>query len=127
MRRLMKYSWPGNVRELENVIERAVIVSAGPELQIVAESLSLPLVTSSVSAAEPPPSSSERAAAPDENAEAQPMTLDEIERKHIVAMLERTSGRIDGPNGAARFLNVHPSTLRSRMKKFGISRKTNDA
>ena len=50
------------------------------------------------------------------------MTLDEVERRHIEAVLMRTAGVVAGPEGAARILDVHPNTLRSRMKKLGVSR-----
>ena len=50
----------------------------------------------------------------------------EVERQHIVGVLKRTGWRIDGPNGAARVLNLNPSTLRSRMQKLGIRRSTAD-
>jgi formate hydrogenlyase transcriptional activator len=105
MRRLEAYPWPGNVRELENVIERAVILSHGPDLEIPAEAV--PAGT--------PVAATERSAT-------DPEALREVERQHIVAVLKRTGWRVDGPKGAARVLNMHPSTLRSRMQKLGIRR-----
>ncbi len=51
-----------------------------------------------------------------------PATLEEIERRHILEVLERTRGVIEGPAGAARVLDLHPNTLRSRMKKLGLQR-----
>jgi transcriptional regulator with GAF, ATPase, and Fis domain len=117
MRRLMAYPWPGNVRELENVIERAVILSPGPELQIAPEVLSAP---------PPAPVSTAAAAPPPAPAALRPQggtaPLEEVERQHIVATLEHTRWRIEGPEGAARLLDMHPSTLRSRMHKLGIRR-----
>jgi transcriptional regulator with GAF, ATPase, and Fis domain len=102
MQRLLAYPWPGNVRELENVIERGVIISTGPELAAGPELLPvLPAPTA------PPPEST---------------SMQEVSRQHIVAVLQRTGWRIDGPQGAARLLNMHPSTLRSRMQKLGIKR-----
>jgi PAS domain S-box-containing protein len=110
MQQLMAYPWPGNVRELENVVERAVILSPGPELAVAAELLPvLPAAPAAV------PVGGERPAA-------DPEALREVERQHIVAVLKRTGWRVDGPQGAARVLNMHPSTLRSRMQKLGIRR-----
>ncbi len=110
MERLAAYPWPGNVRELENVIERAVILSPGPELRIAPEAL--PVVQA-------PPAAGFVAV---EGGPADPAALREVERQHIVAVLKRTGWRVDGPQGAARVLNMHPSTLRSRMQKLGIRR-----
>ena len=117
------YSWPGNVRELENVIERAVILSPGPELDIPPE-----ILTPLAIPAPPTNSNSGRTwtqTAP-ASGEAEPgpemLSLSEIERTHILAVLKQTNWRIDGPTGAARALNMNPSTLRSRMKKLAIRR-----
>jgi PAS domain S-box-containing protein len=101
MRRLIDYPWPGNVRELENVLERAVILTTGTRLDIVPDLLPMP------------------DAAP---AARQPLTLESVERDHIVAVLQQTDWVIDGPRGAARILGRHPNTLRNRMKKLGITR-----
>jgi transcriptional regulator with GAF, ATPase, and Fis domain len=103
MRALQNYSWPGNVRELENIIERAIIMSGGPVLQL-AEPLS----------AFPRPSSA-----------GQKMTfagLADVERSHIQKTLEALKWKIEGPNGAAHALGLRPSTLRTRMKKLNIRR-----
>ena len=97
---LQGYAWPGNVRELESVVERAVIVSSGPTLHL-ADRLLAPEITVS-------PSRGRR--------------LDEVERAHIVRILEETRWRISGPNGAAALLGLNPSTLRSRIHKLGIQR-----
>ncbi len=99
---LEAYDWPGNVRELKNVLERAVIVSAGESLR-----LPEPLGESS--------SSGSRAGGPD-----RPQTLVENERRHIQAVLDATEGQVAGDGGAARILGLPASTLRSRMKKLGI-------
>jgi PAS domain S-box-containing protein len=107
MQRLEAYPWPGNVRELENVIERAVILSPGPDLEVSPEV---------VPAAMPPTPGIVEGPATD------PDALREVERQHIVAVLKRTGWRVEGPKGAARVLNMHPSTLRSRMQKLGIRR-----
>jgi len=99
MKVLQDYPWPGNVRELESVIERAVILCPGPVFQLAdkLEILSLPL------------SSSMR-------------TLEEMERKQILKTLSETRWRINGKDGAAAILGLHPSTLRARMHKLGIRR-----
>ena len=122
MARLVGYAWPGNVRELENVIERAVILSPGADLEVAPELLpaSVPAAASRSAAradAVPP-----RSAAP---ADAVPLTL--VERDHILSVLRRTNWRVDGPRGAARLLSMHPSTLRSRMQKLGIRRSEEQA
>jgi len=97
---LEAYDWPGNVRELENVLERAVIVSADGILR-----LSEPLT--------PGPASVER----------QPGgLLVDVEREHIRTVLDRSRWRIEGSRGAARMLGLKPSTLRSRMQRLGIAR-----
>ncbi|NUM53082.1 MAG: sigma 54-interacting transcriptional regulator [Candidatus Hydrogenedentes bacterium] len=103
MERLKNYAWPGNARELEHLVERAMILSCEPVLT-VDESL-LP------------------ATVPIEPHE-QRGTLDEIERDHIVRTLAKTGWVIEGMKGAATALNMHPNTLRSRMKKLGIVRQT---
>ena len=95
---LVAYSWPGNVRELANVIERAVINSNDSVLRMQ-EDLSVR-----------GPSNLERST----------RTLDEVERNHIILVLEELHWRIDGPKGAARVLGINPSTLRTRMAKLGI-------
>ncbi|HVO26149.1 MAG TPA: sigma 54-interacting transcriptional regulator [Candidatus Margulisiibacteriota bacterium] len=113
MQRLIAYSWPGNVRELENVIERAVILSRGTELDVAPEML---METHSVSSAATVEQRPRLVSGRD------PRSLDEVERDHIVSVLKQTRWRIDGPQGAARRLNLPPSTLRSRIKKLGIQR-----
>lgn len=102
MDRLVQYPWPGNVRELEHVIERAVIYCTGPTLDIGNEALS---VTSAAMA------TPERL-----------MTLEEMERGHILKVLKLTKWVIGGPKGAAELLNIHPNTLRSRLPKLGITK-----
>jgi formate hydrogenlyase transcriptional activator len=107
MNRLTHYTWPGNVRELQNIIERAVILSRGPEL-VLGDDL-LPLAP-----ADPVPI---ELLAPADGA---PLSLKEKEKQHILRVLAQTSGVIEGLNGAARILDIHPNTLRSRMKRLGI-------
>jgi transcriptional regulator with GAF, ATPase, and Fis domain len=95
---LMRYGWPGNVRELQNVIERALILSPGSALKL-----------------------EEPLAAPTRPT---PDRLDDVEREHILRVLERCSWRINGTGNAAAVLGLEPSTLRSRMQKLGIRRPT---
>ncbi len=127
MERLVAYPWPGNVRELENVIERAVILSAGPELEVAEEALPVAADTAHGGGHRFKPSrehlevqDSIRASGDD------PLTLEEMERRHIVEVLKRTGWKIDGPDGAAGLLKLNPSTLRSRIKKLGIKRSGSD-
>jgi formate hydrogenlyase transcriptional activator len=117
MERLARYRWPGNVRELENVIERALVLSRGGVVDVGRDFLpSLP--------AEPPaPPAGHVVPMPTPAAvPAGTGTLEDIERAHIAATLERTGWVIEGPRGAARILDMHPNTLRSRMKKLGLER-----
>ena len=111
MQRLMAYSWPGNVRELENVLERAVILCQGPILEIDPA-----LVSEAV------PSTADPAEAGAATDIPSTLSLQEVESAHIRAVLERTNWVIDGSRGAATILGLHPNTLRSRLKKLGISR-----
>jgi formate hydrogenlyase transcriptional activator len=127
MERLATYQWPGNVRELENVIERALVLSAGDVLEIGTELLPkvLPsethaLAASAASITAPMPERPRPT--PMERAEAAPNSLDDVQRVHISATLDQTGWVIEGPRGAARILNLHPNTLRSRMKKLGLTR-----
>jgi formate hydrogenlyase transcriptional activator len=119
MDRLVNYTWPGNVRELQNIIERAVILSQGPVLELGQDLLPAPAVT--IAAMEGVTSSGERSGPAVPKPSGLP-TLEEIERSHILAALQETGGVIEGPKGAAKILNLHPNTLRSRMEKLGIKR-----
>ncbi len=100
---LMNYEWPGNVRELSNIVERAMILSpAGPldfsNLIPCKEKESHELVTHSTA-------------------------TDNLERlisNHITKVVERTKGKVHGPEGAAEILGVNPSSLRGKMRKYGI-------
>jgi formate hydrogenlyase transcriptional activator len=116
MERLVAYHWPGNVRELENVIERAVILSTGAELEVAPELLPTIDVTEVAHyvSGRPIPEAAEVTHGT--------RTLDEAQREHILSALRHTNWRIDGPAGAAQALQLNPSTLRSRMKKLGIQR-----
>ena len=99
MNALQNYQWPGNIRELENVLERAVINSSGPKLRLMDE-----LMNS------------------DNNQELKTTqkTLEEVERDHIVRVLEQTNWKVGGNNGAAEILGLNRSTLRARIRKLGI-------
>jgi PAS domain S-box-containing protein len=102
LERLRAYPWPGNVRELENVLERAVILADGDVLEV---GLGLLAPPAHAEAAQPAPAD-----------------LAAVERNHILAVLGQTDWVIDGPRGAARVLGLHPNTLRSRMKRMGLTR-----
>jgi formate hydrogenlyase transcriptional activator len=99
---LTEYQWPGNIRELENVIERAVILSPGPVLQVPLRDLRSRIT---------PGVGSDK-----------PQTLADVEREHIRATLKDTRWVLSGPRGAARRLGMNRSTLHFRMKKLGIVR-----
>jgi formate hydrogenlyase transcriptional activator len=102
MNALVHYPWPGNIRELQNVIERAVILSKGPELKV-------PLTDLRVRAGELSQGNGSS-------------TLEEVERRHILTVLEQTNWVFAGPNGAAARLGLKRPTLQFRMQKLGISR-----
>jgi transcriptional regulator with GAF, ATPase, and Fis domain len=102
---LQAYPWPGNVRELENVIERALILSPGPTLEL-------------------DESFAAGAAGPVQPRHASD-TFDTVAADHIVHVLERCNWKIDGRGNAAEVLGLHPNTLRSRMKRLGIARPRN--
>ncbi len=130
MDRLMKYAWPGNIRELQNIIERSVVLSQGPLLDLDPALLPAALSSATPGAVEspgPPPKTGGDAAGLPAAAPASLPTLEEVERRHILATLERTRWVIEGPQGAARILKLHPNTLRSRMQKLGIRRPADPA
>jgi formate hydrogenlyase transcriptional activator len=97
---LRAYSWPGNVRELQHVVERAVILSQGPQLE----------VGHWFNAAASPHDPSRLG------------TLEEVERAHMLAALAHTGRRVSGAQGAAELLGLKSTTLESRMQKLGIKR-----
>jgi len=117
MENLLNYPWPGNIRELQNVIERAVVLSASPILRL--DRNLIPIAASAISI-DPPEMVSPEIRQTDLKAETSLQTLDEVDRDHIRAVLQHAGGVVDGPKGAARILNVHPNTLRHRMEKLGI-------
>jgi formate hydrogenlyase transcriptional activator len=104
MNALVRYPWPGNIRELQNVIERAVILSSGKELKVPIADLKPRLV--------------------ENNGNIGMMTLQEMERRHILHVLEQSNWVFSGPNGAAARLGMKRPTLQFRMRKLGISRPT---
>jgi len=99
---LQEYHWPGNVRELESVIERAVIISQGKALQVLDRF--------------------ETFRKPEDPARQDDKALAELEHDHILQVLQKTGWRIEGKNGAAVILGLNASTLRARMRKYGIFR-----
>lgn len=102
---LMEFSWPGNVRELSNVIERAVMATQGQKLHIL-ENLQ------------------ESRSGSNAATETQRLSLQEMERKYIFEILKECGWRIEGESGAATILDMHPNTLRNRMRKLRIQRPT---
>jgi len=117
MRQLTDYTWPGNVRELQNVIERAVILSPGNTL-VLAERLRAPQAAGLHAATTKSKPVGVRAVSVPTEAG----SLDQVERRHIESILNQTNWMIEGERGAAKILNLNPSTLRSRMQKLGIKR-----
>jgi formate hydrogenlyase transcriptional activator len=110
---LSRYHWPGNIRELQNVIERAVIISAGPALSVDVADLKFPKVSHP----------EERAAAPNSTTNgALHSLLEETERQQILQTLKECDWVVAGPNGAAARLGMNRSTLQVRIRKLGISR-----
>jgi formate hydrogenlyase transcriptional activator len=98
---LMRYHWPGNIRELQNLVERAVILSAGPVLKVPLHDLEARPLPEIVRGFE---------------------TMEEAERKHILSALDSANWVISGPKGAAQMLGLKRSTLQARMEKLGIRR-----
>src|SRR5262249_41681457 len=124
MRRLVEYSWPGNVRELQNVIERGMVLSQGSVLTL--DPTLLPIDSSGGRSEQSITRSDtvhEQVAAAVARSPSNDASLEHVEREHVISVLKQTGGIIEGPKGAARILNLHPNTLRSRMKKLGIEAK----
>jgi formate hydrogenlyase transcriptional activator len=103
MKVLQEYPWPGNIRELESIIERSVILCPGPVFRL-ADKLEIPSLLPSAGM----------------------NTLEETERNHILKTLSETRWRIEGKDGAAAIIGLHPSTLRARMHKLGIARPSTE-
>ena len=99
LKRLQSYDFPGNVRELENIIERSIILSNNSRLVIDKALFRQEVVL-----------------------DGQQLTLDEVQRRHILKTLVQTKGRISGQSGAAALLEINPRTLTSRMAKLGIQK-----
>ncbi|AXY74295.1 sigma-54-dependent Fis family transcriptional regulator [Paraflavitalea soli] len=102
---LLQYSWPGNVRELQNIVERTVLLTDGPEIDQISLSVE------------------SRRPADNVTADARRIkTMEENERDHIIAVLEKCNWKISGKGGAAELLDINANTLTSRMKKLGIEK-----
>jgi transcriptional regulator with GAF, ATPase, and Fis domain len=95
---LLRHPWPGNIRELRNLIERAMIVATGRKLRIQSPSVGTHITTPT------------------------PRKLEEVEREHMLIVLEESGWRVRGANGAAAKLGLKPTTLEARMAKLGIRR-----
>ncbi|MGF0333816.1 sigma 54-interacting transcriptional regulator [Ectopseudomonas toyotomiensis] len=107
IQRLQAYSWPGNIRELENLIERAVIISPGTRLR-----LDLPNDNGNEAPSQPPVEQKMRIFTQGEQRRQM--------RENLIAALTACAGRISGKDGAARLLELKPTTLRSRLESFAI-------
>ncbi len=105
LQKLMEYTWPGNVRELRNVIESAVIGSHAEKLIISSDTQSK-LVNGSNKVIK----------------EDEILSMEQMERHHIIKILNQCNWRISGDKGAARLLDMHPNTLRNRMLKLNIEK-----
>ena len=99
--KLARYDWPGNVRELQNILERSVVMAHGNRI----EDILLPEYEKNKEQTDKGSSIK---------------TIDELERDHIIAILKRCNYRVSGTGGAAELLSLPPSTLFSKIKKFGI-------
>jgi transcriptional regulator with GAF, ATPase, and Fis domain len=123
--KLRRHPWPGNLRELANVLERASIISHSGELG--PEDLDLPEVSREAAAATPPALAARTLAdgplAVGGAAPERVPTLEELEREHVLHVLNLTRGRVYGRGGAAELLGLKPSTLQSRMRKLGVERR----
>jgi formate hydrogenlyase transcriptional activator len=97
MEDLQHYPWPGNARELRNVVEHAMIVCSGKTLTVRAPRMTSPEISSNLS-------------------------LEDVERRHILGVLQKSGWRLTGPGGAAGVLGLKRTTLQSKMKKLGIKR-----
>jgi formate hydrogenlyase transcriptional activator len=106
LKALQGYRWPGNVRELESVVERAVITSRGSALEVLDR---LETIWKS-----------------EETAVQDAKSLAELEHDHILRVLRTTGWRIEGKHGAAGILELNASTLRARIRKYGIVRQASE-
>jgi formate hydrogenlyase transcriptional activator len=146
MNALAVWEWPGNVRELENFMERAVILTRGRSLEAPLAELHkvdidesrrsatdhgdiARIVKETIRALDGKSSFAddrETRTSPEAAPSSRPAALEELERQHILTVLSQTKGKINGPQGAAAVLKINPNTLRSRMKKLGITRLPHD-
>jgi formate hydrogenlyase transcriptional activator len=124
---LITYAWPGNIRELQNLIERAVVLSQGSVLRL--DRALLPAISGDADATASAAVGGFPLQANRDRELGRPsmspvpgdsLTLEEVEKRHILAVLKQTHGVVEGPKGAAKILSLHPNTLRSRIKKLGI-------
>jgi formate hydrogenlyase transcriptional activator len=111
---LCRYTWPGNIRELQNVIERAVIISTGPALNVDVADLKFSKAGSAV----------EKPASPKSTNGALHDVLEQAERQQILEALEHCNWVVAGPKGAAAQLAMKRSTLQQRIRKLGIARRS---
>jgi len=119
VRRIMAYRWPGNIRELANAVERATLLADGPELEI-----ELPEAPAPVAAGEGAVTRGSGAGTPTGHLRdvLLDLTLEQLQRLHIMHTLESCDYHVFGENGAAEKLDINPQTLLSRMDKYGIPR-----
>jgi formate hydrogenlyase transcriptional activator len=127
--KLRAHGWPGNIRDLQNTIERASVLALDDTLVIDWE---LGPVRRSAPPAQPQADvhagmngatvTADANTALNGSSSREVQTLEQIERAHFISVLKKTHGIIEGPKGAARLLNLKPSTARFRMKKLGIEK-----
>lgn len=117
---LERHHWPGNIRELENLVERSILTAESDTLKFSLPNISTEPAISLNDLLPTTPPLPLPPSQPD-NGTAQLLTLAENERAHIKKVLQHTGGRISGPQGAAEILGLPASTLRSRMKKLGLT------
>jgi transcriptional regulator with GAF, ATPase, and Fis domain len=110
---LLAYDWPGNIRELAAVIDRAAILGNGKRMEIAT-------ALGGMYAPRASEADGARAAAGSSEVPTEFATLDAVVSAHIKVALRATSGRVEGPQGAAAMLGINPHTLRARMRKLGI-------
>ena len=98
---LVRWPWPGNIRELQNLVERSVILSPGPDLRVPMSEMALPADHSPVATTQ---------------------SYEDLERQGILVALKASGGAVGGPNGAAARLGLKRTTLHSKMKRLGLDR-----
>jgi formate hydrogenlyase transcriptional activator len=111
MEALIRYPWPGNIRELQNVIERAVLISKGPVLNVFLADLTAEM------SSDPSPSHTRSKSVSRENLQDM---VESTERSQILRALEESNGVVSGPSGAAARLGVKRTTLQNKMRRLGI-------